>query len=133
MNTLSYGGFLICTALILFIQAESWGADQVSAELYQKNSKQQVLALKISSPAPGSLIAQISFPASLQIVATDPAVAKLDQESGAVKWLIKKPRPGTILLTLKTAAPADLSKLSADVMYRSGAGGSLKKISAKKR
>ena len=121
----------ICIFLLCSTTAESL-AGQLEATLKRDN---QGLKLEVSvpSPAPSSIIAGIKLPRNTKIVDISPKSAKIDPKTSSVKWLVKNPRPGPLSFSATTSPPADFSKVSAEILYRAPAGGSLIKMNAKKR
>ena len=107
-------------------------ADQVAATL-QQQAQNLNLEVSVADPPPTSLIAVMELPPQTKIQATSPRNAKLDPKNSQIKWLVKNPRTGTLRFSVTVSKPIDLSKVSAEILYRKPAGGKLIKIDARKR
>ena len=107
-------------------------AAQLQATIHQQGPTLS-LDVAVPAPPPSSIIAGIKLSPKLKIVRTSPASAKVDSQTPHVKWLVKNPPPGAHRFTVTTSPAADLSKVSADILYRSPGGGSLQKVEARKR
>ena len=107
-------------------------AEQVAATL-QQQAQNLNLEVSVAAPPPTSLIAVMELPPQTKIQATSPRNAKLDPKNSQIKWLVKNPRTGTLRFSVTVSKPIDLSKVSAEILYRKPAGGKLIKIDARKR
>ena len=107
-------------------------AEQVAATL-QQQAQNLNLEVSMAAPPPTSLIAAMELPPQTKIQATSPGNAKLDQKKSQIKWLVKNPSAGTLRFSVTLTKPADLSKVSAEILYRKPGGGKLIKIIAQKR
>lgn len=107
-------------------------AEQVAATL-QQQAQNLNLEVSVADPPPTSLIAVMELPPQTKIQATSPRNAKLDPKNSQIKWLVKNPRTGTLRFSVTVSKPIDLSKVSAEILYRKPAGGKLIKIDARKR
>ena len=107
-------------------------AEQVAATL-QQQAQNLNLEVSVADPPPTSLIAVMELPPQTKIQATSPRNAKLDPKNSQIKWLVKNPRTGTLRFSVTVSKPIDLSKVSAEILYRKPAGGKLIKIDAQKR
>ena len=107
-------------------------AEQVAATL-QQQAQNLNLEVSVADPPPTSLIAVMELPPQTKIQATSPRNAKLDPKNSQIKWLVKNPRTGKLRFSVTVSKPIDLSKVSAEILYRKPAGGKLIKIDARKR
>jgi hypothetical protein len=121
----------LCVPLLVSF-AEDVLAGEVAATL-QRDNQNLRLEVSVPSPPPSSIIAGIKLPENTKIVGTSPKSAKIDPRTASVKWLVKNPRPGTLRFSASTSPPADFAKVSAEILYRAPAGGSLIKVEARKR
>lgn len=107
-------------------------AEQVAATL-QQQAQNLNLEVSVADPPPTSLIAVMELPPQTKIQATSPRNAKLDPKNSQIKWLVKNPRTGKLRFSVTVSKPIDLSKVSAEILYRKPAGGKLIKVDARKR
>ena len=107
-------------------------AEQVAATL-QQQAQNLNLEVSVADPPPTSLIAVMELPPQTKIQATSPRNAKLDPKNSQIKWLVKNPRTGKLRFSVTVSKPIDLSKVSAEILYRKPGGGKLTKIDARKR
>ena len=107
-------------------------AEQVAATL-QQQAQNLNLEVSVADPPPTSLIAVMELPPQTKIQATSPRNAKLDPKNSQIKWLVKNPRTGKLRFSVTVSKPIDLSKVSAEILYRKPGGGKLIKIDAQKR
>ena len=107
-------------------------AEQVAATL-QQQAQNLNLEVSVAAPPPTSLIAVMELPPQTKIQATSPRNAKLDPKNSQIKWLVKNPRKGKLRFSVTVSKPTDLSKVSAEILYRKPGGGKLIKIDAQKR
>jgi len=107
-------------------------AEQVAATL-QQQAQNLNLEVSVADPPPTSLIAVMELPPQTKIQAISPRNAKLDPKNSQIKWLVKNPRTGKLRFSVTVSKPIDLSKVSAEILYRKPGGGKLTKIDAQKR
>ncbi len=122
----------LLVSIVLASGAVDCLAEQVAATL-QQQAQNLNLEVSMAAPPPTNLIAIIELAPQTKIEATSPRNAKLDPKKSQVKWLVKNPRAGTLRFSVTAAKPIDLSKVSAEILYRKPGGGKLIKIDAQKR
>lgn len=106
-------------------------AEQVAATL-QQQARNLNLEVSVAAPPPTSLIAVMKLPPQTKIQEISPRNAKSDPKNSQIKWLVKNPRTGTLRFSVTVSKPTDLSKVSAEILYRKPGGGKLIKIDAQK-
>ena len=116
---------------LIMIDMETCRAETVSAFL-KKNGKTLSLQVSVAAPAPSSLIARLHLPAQMKVVSTSPPGAKVDRKAANIKWLVKKPRPGTLQFSATTESAPNFSKVSGVVLFRQPGEGKLITIEADK-
>ncbi len=122
----------LLVSIVLASGAVDCLAEQVAATL-QQQAQNLNLEVSVAAPPPTSLIAVMELPPQTKIQATSPGNAKLDQKKSQIKWLVKNPSAGTLRFSVTLTKPTDLSKVSAEILYRKPGGGKLIKIIAQKR
>ena len=114
-------GVLICLGLVCPALAET---DVTGRYLAGGGSDVQIL-LTIQEPPPAAFIVQQQIPQGVKMTAADPAPSGLQQEGGVIKWLFKRPQPGSVILTLQLSKQVMESQLAGEISYRHPRSGAL--------
>lgn len=126
-NTLQhYFIFLLFAAFLLM--AGEIRAEGVQARYLANSGKTTVLELTVEDPAPSSIIVQQHLPPGTRIQDAVPAYTKYRPGKGEVKWLVKRPRPGVMTITLHYGAPLSGKGASAVIRCKSPSSGRLMTI-----
>ena len=83
------------------------------------------ILLTIQDPPPAAFIVQQQIPQGVKMTAADPAPSGLQQEGGVIKWLFKRPQPGSVILTLQLSKQVMESQLAGEISYRHPRSGAL--------
>ena len=83
------------------------------------------ILLTIQEPPPAAFIVQQQIPQGVKMTAADPAPSGLQQEGGVIKWLFKRPQPGSVILTLQLSKQVMESQLAGEISYRHPRSGTL--------
>lgn len=111
-------GLLLWPALL-------WADDLVRCRYLAASGQEIRLQLTIGSPAPASIIVIQHLPAGLAIEAATPPMQKFTLSQGEAKWLLKKPQPGVLAVTMRFVRPVQDGEVSGEVRYMSPATGAM--------
>ena len=75
------------------------------------------ILLTIDHPAPKAFIVLQQIPEGVQMTSASPAPSGM-QEGTAVKWLFKRPLPGSTIVTLQLSRQVPESQLVGEISYR---------------
>jgi hypothetical protein len=91
-------------------------AAEVSGRYLDNGSTDIRLLLTIQPPAPAAFIVTHRVPGGTQLLAAAPA--PVSEAGPVVKWLFKRPRPGSILVRMHFSQPVAASRLQGTISYR---------------
>lgn len=84
------------------------------------------MLLTIQAPPPAAFIILQHIPPGVRVTAASPTPSGLQQEGGgAVKWFFKRPRPGTLMLSIQLSPQVPESRLVGEIRYRHPRNGTL--------
>ncbi len=116
--------FLVVVLIAPFpLTGDCWAKDSVRAEYRTSSGKLIELRLQVERPQPSHIIVAQTVPPGNKVVGCVPQAQKIDMNTGAIKWLLKKIQPGSITLKVKLAASVEASSISAVLRYRDPASG----------
>lgn len=110
--------------MLLLLSSGICHAEDPAVIGYQSVSQNKVVfTVKVSSPAPSTLIVQHYHAAGNNLVAASPRPQQIDNRRGYSKWLLKNVRPGVYPFSLtfrKKVQPDDIQLI---LRYRDPKGG----------
>lgn len=83
------------------------------------------ILLTIQAPPPKAFIVLQKIPPGVTMTAASPAPSGFQQDGTTVKWLFKRPRPGSILLSMQLSRQVPEHQLEGEISYRHPGSGSL--------
>ncbi len=83
------------------------------------------MLLTIQAPPPAAFIVLQHIPPGVRMTAASPPPSGFQQEGEAVKWFFKRPRPGTLMLSVQLSQPVPESRLVGEIRYRHPRNGTL--------
>jgi len=104
----------------------------VSARVYQENGTTTFIEIKLSKPAPATLIVEMRMPQGSRIIETSPKFSKQNKKNHSVKWLVKNVKTGASTIKIVTQADLDLGSSHVLIRYRDSDDGKLREVEAQK-
>jgi len=83
------------------------------------------LLVTIQKPVPAAFIVVQQIPPGVRMTSASPAPSGFVRDSGAVKWLVKRPRPGSVILSMQLSGQVAENQLHGEISYRHPENGSL--------
>lgn len=81
--------------------------------------------LTIQAPPPAAFIVLQQIPPGVKMMAATPAPSGFLQDGVTVKWLFKRPRPGTMIVSMQLSRQVPESQLMGEISYRHPQSGEL--------
>ena len=106
-------------AFILFVIGNPAFADTDVAGRYLGGGGSDIqVLLTIQSPPPAAFIVLQQIPDDVKILAASPAPSGFQQKGGTIKWLFKRPLPGSVILSLQLSRQVQENQLVGEISYR---------------
>jgi hypothetical protein len=83
------------------------------------------ILLTIQAPPPKAFIVLHRIPPGVTMTGASPTPSGFHQDGTTVKWLFKRPPPGSIMLTMQLSRQVPENQLEGEIRYRHPASGSL--------
>lgn len=83
------------------------------------------MLLTIQAPPPAAFIVLQQIPPGVKMTAATPAPSGFQQDGATVKWLFKRPRPGTMIVSMQLSRQVPESQLKGEISYRHPRNGEL--------
>ena len=83
------------------------------------------MLLTIQKPAPAAFIVLQQIPRGVKMTSASPAPSGFVQDGATVKWLVKRPRPGSLILSMQLSRQVAEEQLQGEISYRHPENGSL--------
>lgn len=105
-------------------------AETVTARLYQTAETKTFIDIKLTPPAPPTLIVEMKLPSGSNVIKTMPPFSKQNKKNNTIKWLLKNVKDTSFSIQLITQAKLDLGSTTVHIRYRNRDTGSLTEIEA---
>ena len=102
---------------ILLVATHAFAETEVTGRYLAGGGSDVQILLTIQSPPPAAFIVLQQIPSDVKVLSATPAPAGLQQEGGTIKWLFKRPQPGSIILTLQLSKQVPDNLLMGEVSY----------------
>ena len=83
------------------------------------------MLLTIEKPAPAAVIVLQQIPPGVRMTSASPAPSGFVGDGATVKWLIKRPRPGSLLFSMQLSRQVAEDRLQGEISYRQPRTGAL--------
>lgn len=108
--------------LILVLSGRPAAAANVSGRYLDRGGNEIHLQLLVERPAPAAFIVIQKMPRGTQLLSATPPPSN---DSGpVVKWLFKRPRPGSYLVRMHFSTPLSVHQIEGTISYRHPENGS---------
>ncbi len=112
-------GLLRLLVLLFLLDPEIGRAESGVAGRYLAGGGSDVrILLTIAKPAPKAFIVLQQIPEGVQVTSASSAPSGAPQDGTAVKWLFKRPLPGSTIVTLQLSRQVPESQLVGEISYR---------------
>ena len=81
--------------------------------------------LTIQAPPPAAFIILQQIPPGVKMTAATPAPSGFQQDGATIKWLFKRPRPRTMIISMQLSRQVPESQLKGEISYRHPRNGEL--------
>lgn len=116
---------LLLVLTVLLAPAIAWTEGGVAGRYLAGGGSDVRILLTITKPAPKAFIVLQQVPEGVRVLSASPAPAGEQQGPAAVKWLFKRPAPGSMILTLQLSHQAPESRLVGEISFRHPKSGGL--------
>jgi hypothetical protein len=116
------------TLLLAILPMKVYAGDLVSARYIASEGQKIVMELEIQSPAPNTIIVIQHLPEGTGIKQSNPPFDKYDPKHGEAKWLLKKIKPGTLLISMETAGSVRSDEVKGEIRYKDPSTGTMSRI-----
>jgi hypothetical protein len=111
--------FMIFTLSLICLFPGSVFSGQVIGGVSAVRDRNIQILLKITAPAPNTVILTLHLPSGITVMSAKPAFAKALPEKGEVNWLLSDVRPGNLNITCRLNKKVKPSEILTTVRYKS--------------
>jgi uncharacterized protein (DUF58 family) len=116
-------GFLL--ALLLAAAATGRAETNVAGRYLSGGGSDVRMLLTVEKPPPAAFIVLQKIPPGTKMTSASPAPSGFQQDGATVKWLFKRPRPGSMILSMQLTRQVPEDQLEGEISYRHPRNGSL--------
>ena len=117
-------GMVLLLAVVL-LPTIVWADGGVAGRYLAGGGSDVRILLTINRPAPKAFIVLQQVPAGVVVASVSPAPSGGPQDGSAIKWLFKRPSPGSMILTMQLSRQVAESGLIGEISYRHPKSGKL--------
>ena len=111
--------------LVLLIPAIGRAESGVAGRYLAGGGSDVRILLTIDHPPPKAFIVLQQIPEGVQVTSASPAPAGAPQDGTTIKWLFKRPLPGSTIVTLQLSRQVPENQLVGEISYRHPTSGAL--------
>ncbi len=117
---------LFVGAILVYLYPQPTEATEIKARYTSAQGATVTLQLAIGSPPPKTIIVIQNIPPGSEIIRSIPPHRSYKKEHGEIKWLIKKPATGNLIIQLHLKKPVQAGSISAMIRYLDANNGTLR-------
>ncbi len=127
-NTIFFLAVSVCLASFMPFLAPCASAQGISARYAKIDGNHVTVEIKISAPAPKTILFTQSLPPGTTILKSAPPYSKYDKMTGTATWLLKEIRPGKRKIHFITDKPVSPGSISGVMRFRDPEKGKVMRI-----